>query len=114
MANTLRITTNQLEIDANNQQKFSTEIVKTYTFTESFKKELIFGNSASFVAVDFGNVSNAKFLIIDSDQNLDILINGQQYQNTNYVAINATLTSLEIKNISSPNATVIISVYGES
>lgn len=114
MTKTLKLTTEQLEITATNQEQSLTELTKLYDFSEIMKKELIFSNSVSFTSIDFGQVSNPRVLIISSTSDLDVLINSQEYQNTNFIIMNADISNLSIKNVSLPDAVVNISLYGEA
>lgn len=114
MAKTLKLTTEQLEVTESNQEQSLTEITKLYDFTELMKKELIFPTSVSFTSIDFGEVSNPRILILTSTEKIDVLINSQEYQNTDFIIMNADLLNLSVKNVSLPNATVTISLYGEA
>ena len=114
MTKTLKLTTEQLEITASNQEQSLNEITKLYDFTELMKKELIFGNSVSYTSIDFGQVSNPTVLVLTSTEKLDVLINSQEFQNTDFIEINADIDNLSVKNISLSDATINISLYGEA
>lgn len=114
MAKTLKLTTEQLEITESNQEQCLIELTKLYDYTELMKKELVFSNSVSYTSIDFGQVSNPRVLIISSTEDIDVLINSQEYQNTNFIIMNADLSNLSVKNVSLPDATVTISLYGEA
>lgn len=113
MSNTVKLTITHKEEDENGNvlNKYTNLTSDTYTAKSSSSFTLP-ANSA-YKSIAFGQVTTAAVVVLVSDQNLTVKINGGSEEFTlSGNVFRGSITSLDVKNENDSDAEITIEVYG--
>lgn len=114
MANNILFQVTQKETDDDNVTSDEKSYTITTTFTEIIKGTASIESGTQYKTINFGEITTANTLRINSDQSITIRLNGgtQDIILSKDLIIQGTVTGLQIKNDSGSTATVKYEIYG--
>lgn len=100
------------EVNDSNVVTFTRETLYEDTFTTKNCAALTLIANSTHTAIDFGNVTTASVVILDSDQELNIKINGSSDEIvTDTLFLRGEVTSISVRNVSVNTANISYEVY---
>jgi hypothetical protein len=111
---TLRIDCNQTDIDSENNESNSKSFTITDEFTVHRTIPLAIASSTQWLNIPFIDLATVSFVIVDSDQEIGIRMNGTSTALTSAtnLVFKGLVTSLEIQNNSGEVANISVEIFG--
>jgi len=113
MARNVKIAVSRTELDENG----NTVTNNTDTIITSFDSKIVgqftIVSKSTFQSIDFGSVTEASVVILDSEEELVVKLNGgtQEFKKTSLTLV-GKLSQIEVKNLSENESEIRYEVYG--
>lgn len=111
--NTLKLEIKSLEIADNDTLIGGYENSRYFDFNEAFTTKIKLTANSEYRSLSFPQITSPFALIIVSDKEINAKINGHEFTNTRFIALNTSINSLEIANVLPDDASVSVLVWGE-
>lgn len=117
MTNSIKLNTEQYEIDSNSRVLAQTDDSFSVSYTETLKQAFATPDTTgapAYVAIAFGSISIASYVKLSSDQVLSIKLNGgsQVLSNVKNLVLNCDITAISVQNTSGETANIEIDIFG--
>lgn len=113
MTNTLRFEVTQKEIDTNNDIYDEKSYTIDDTFTQYEKNRITLASGVTYTAINFNGITTAKVIRINSDQALNVKVNGgsEVFVVSSDLIWTGSFTALSLNNASGLSASIVYEIY---
>lgn len=117
MSNTVRINVSQYDYDSNSDLKREKSWLNSKTYSYSDRQSFSTPDTTdapAYISIDFGAITTAKFIRLQSDQVLSVKLNGgsQVFSNIKLIVLDSDITAISIQNTSGDAANIDLEIYG--